>query len=87
MTIPITVELKIVETPPGVRGDTATGAQKPAVLETGVTVNVPLFINEGDRTRSTPRNGAYIERVKGGNPAHLFCLQPAGRVCRDSDHR
>lgn len=66
VTIPITVELKIVETPPGVRGDTATGAQKPAVLETGATVNVPLFINEGDRIKVDTRNGAYIERVKGG---------------------
>ena len=66
VTIPITVELKVVETPPGVKGDTATGAQKPAVLETGVSVNVPLFINEGDRIKVDTRTGAYIERVKGG---------------------
>jgi len=66
VTIPITVELKVVETPPGVRGDTATGAQKPAKLETGVMVNVPLFINEGDRIKVDTRTGGYIERVKGG---------------------
>ena len=66
VTIPITVELKVVETVPGVRGDTATGAQKPATLETGATVNVPLFINEGDRVKVDTRNGAYIERVKAG---------------------
>jgi elongation factor P len=62
--IPITVELKVVETPPGVRGDTATGAQKPAIVETGASVNVPLFINEGDRIRVDTRTGNYIERVK-----------------------
>jgi elongation factor P len=62
--VPITVELKIVETVPGVRGDTATGAQKPAKVETGVTVNVPLFINEGDVIRVDTRTGNYIERVK-----------------------
>jgi len=64
ITIPITVELKIVETVPGVRGDTATGAQKPATLETGATVNVPLFINVGDRIKVDTRTGDYIERVK-----------------------
>lgn len=63
--IPITVELKVVETVPGVRGDTATGAQKPAVLETGASVNVPLFINEGDKLKIDTRTGQYIERVKG----------------------
>ena len=62
--VPITVELKIVETVPGVRGDTATGAQKPAKLETGAMVNVPLFINEGDVIRVDTRTGDYIERVK-----------------------
>jgi elongation factor P len=66
VTIPITVELKVVETPPGVRGDTATGAQKPAKLETGAMVNVPLFINEGDKLKVDTRTGQYIERVKGG---------------------
>jgi elongation factor P len=64
LEIPVTVELKIVETVPGVRGDTATGAQKPAKVETGATVNVPLFINEGDVIRVDTRTGDYIERVK-----------------------
>ena len=64
LEVPITVELKVVETPPGVRGDTATGAQKPAKVETGATVNVPLFIHEGDMIRVDTRTGDYIERVK-----------------------
>lgn len=62
--LPITVELKVVETVPGVRGDTATAGTKPAQLETGATVNVPLFINEGDMLRIDTRSGGYIERVK-----------------------
>lgn len=64
VTIPITVELKITETVPGVKGDTASGAQKPATLETGVVVNVPLFLNEGDVVKVDTRTGAYLERVK-----------------------
>jgi elongation factor P len=64
LEIPITVELRVLETPPGVRGDTATGAQKPAKVETGATVNVPLFINEGDKIKIDTRSGNYIERVK-----------------------
>jgi elongation factor P len=64
LEIPITVELKVLETPPGVRGDTATGAQKPAKVETGATVYVPLFINEGDKLKIDTRTGNYIERVK-----------------------
>ena len=64
LDIPANVELKVVETVPGVRGDTATGAQKPAKVETGATVNVPLFINEGDMIRVDTRTGSYIERVK-----------------------
>jgi elongation factor P len=64
LEIPITVELKIIETVPGVRGDTATGAQKPAKVESGATVNVPLFINEGDMIKVDTRTGQYIERVK-----------------------
>ncbi len=62
--VPITVALTVTETVPGVRGDTATGAQKPAKVETGASVNVPLFINEGDIIRVDTRTGAYIERVK-----------------------
>lgn len=58
------VELKIVETDPGVRGDTATGGQKPAKLETGAIVRVPLFIEEGEVIRVDTRTGAYVSRVK-----------------------
>jgi elongation factor P len=61
--IPFNVELKVVETVPGVKGDTATGAQKPATVETGATINVPLFINEGDVIRVDTRTGKYLERV------------------------
>jgi elongation factor P len=62
--LPFNVALKVVETVPGVRGDTATGATKPAKVETGATVNVPLFINEGDIIRVDTRSGEYLERVK-----------------------
>lgn len=62
--IPFNVELKVVETVPGVKGDTATGATKPATTETGATVNVPLFINEGDMIKVDTRTGQYLERVK-----------------------
>ena len=62
--IPNSVELKVVETEPGIRGDTATGGSKPAKMETGYIVSVPLFINEGEMLRIDTRTGAYIERVK-----------------------
>jgi elongation factor P len=62
---PAHVELKIVETDPGVRGDTATGGQKPAKLETGAVVRVPLFINEGETIRVDTRTGEYLSRGKG----------------------
>ncbi len=58
------VELKIVETDPGVRGDTATGGKKPAKLETGATVQVPLFIEEGEVIKVDTRSGEYLSRVK-----------------------
>jgi elongation factor P len=61
---PIFVELKIVETDPGVRGDTATGGLKPARLETGAVVKVPLFINEGEVIKCDTRSNAYVSRVK-----------------------
>ena len=61
--LPIFVELEITQTDPGVRGDTATGATKPATLETGVVIQVPLFINEGDRVKIDTRTGDYVERV------------------------
>ena len=62
--IPITVELKVTETVPGVRGDSANAGTKPAKVETGATVNVPLFVNEGDIIKIDTRTGGYIERVK-----------------------
>lgn len=62
--VPIFVELKVAKTEPGVRGDTAGGATKPATLETGMTVQVPLFINEGDALKIDTRTGKYIERVR-----------------------
>jgi elongation factor P len=64
VTPPAHVELKVIETDPGVRGDTATGGQKPAKLETGAVVRVPLFINEGEVIRVDTRSGAYISRAK-----------------------
>ena len=64
VTPPPHVELKVIETDPGVRGDTATGGQKPAKLETGAVVRVPLFINEGEVLRIDTRTGAYISRAK-----------------------
>jgi elongation factor P len=62
--LPITVELSVTETVPGVRGDSANAGTKPARVETGATVNVPLFINEGDVVKIDTRTGDYIERVK-----------------------
>ncbi len=61
--LPNTVELTVSETEPGVKGDTATGATKPATLETGYVVQVPLFINQGDRLRIDTRTGEYLERA------------------------
>lgn len=61
--IPNSVELKVVETEPGIRGDTATGASKPAKLETGYVVRVPLFVNEGDVLCIDTRSGEYLERA------------------------
>ena len=58
-----TVDLKVVETIPGVKGDTATGGNKPAKLESGLTVNVPLFINEGDTVKVNTETGLYMTRV------------------------
>jgi len=60
--LPNTMELVVTQTDPGLRGDTATGGNKPAILETGAVVNVPLFINEGDVIRVDTRSGKYLER-------------------------
>ncbi|MEE2876190.1 MAG: elongation factor P [Candidatus Neomarinimicrobiota bacterium] len=61
---PLFVELEVTESEPGVRGNTATGATKPATLETGHNVNVPLFVDIGDRLKIDTRTGEYVERVK-----------------------
>jgi len=58
-----TVDLKVVETMPGVKGDTATGGNKPAKLESGISVNVPLFVNEGDMIKVNTETGLYMTRV------------------------
>lgn len=60
---PITVELKVVETEPGVKGDTATGATKPAIVETGAQIMVPLFVNQDDTLKIDTRTGEYLSRV------------------------
>ncbi len=60
---PTFVELEVTETEPGFKGDTATGATKPAVVETGAKVKVPLFINQGDRIRIDTRTEEYMERA------------------------
>lgn len=61
--LPVSVELRVVETDPGIRGDTATGGNKPAKLETGHVVKVPFFINVGDVLRVDTRTGDYLERA------------------------
>ena len=61
--LPITVELEVTKTQPGVKGDTATGATKAATLETGLIVQVPLFVSEGDAVRVDTRTGHYLTRV------------------------
>ncbi len=60
---PISVELEITETEPGFKGDTATGATKPAIVETGAQVMVPLFVNQGDRIKIDTRTGEYSSRA------------------------
>jgi elongation factor P len=61
--LPITVDLKVVETDPGFAGDTQTGARKPAHTETGLIVSVPIFVNEGDTIRVDTRTGEYQTRL------------------------
>jgi elongation factor P len=62
--LPTFVELAVAQTEPGVRGDTASGGSKPATLESGAVIQVPLFINVGDRVKVDTRSGTYIERLK-----------------------
>ncbi|MHB8718101.1 MAG: elongation factor P [Candidatus Dormibacteria bacterium] len=61
--LPTSVELEVTYTEPGFRGDTANASFKPATVETGLRVDVPLFVNQGDRIRVDTRTGAYVERV------------------------
>jgi elongation factor P len=61
--MPITVNLRVEQTDPGFKGDTATGGTKQAVMETGVVIQVPLFVNTGDVIKIDTRNGSYLERV------------------------
>ncbi|HYX91516.1 MAG TPA: elongation factor P [Myxococcaceae bacterium] len=66
VSLPNSVDLRVVKCDPGVRGDTVSGALKPATLETGYTVQVPLFINEGDVLKIDTRDGKYLTRVATG---------------------
>jgi len=61
--MPITVNLEVVDTGPGFKGDTATAGTKPATMETGITVQVPIFINTGDVLKIDTRDGSYLERA------------------------
>src|SRR6185437_1215607 len=63
VSIPVKVELKVTEAPPSIKGDTATGGSKQVTLESGASVNVPLFINSGDVIRINTDTGEYVERV------------------------
>lgn len=63
VTPPISVELKVTKAEPGHKGDTATGGTKPVEVETGLKVNVPMFVNEGDTIKVDSRNGQYVTRV------------------------
>jgi elongation factor P len=62
--LPVTVDLRVTQTEPGFAGDTATGARKAATVETGLVVQVPLFVNEGDTLRIDTRNGEYVTRLQ-----------------------
>ena len=62
--LPVTVDLTVTQTDPGFAGDTATGAKKAATLQTGLVVQVPLFVNEGDLLRVDTRTGEYVTRVQ-----------------------
>ena len=61
--MPLNVVLTVTRTDPGFKGDTATGGTKPATLETGLTIQVPLFVNEGDKVKVDTRDASYIERA------------------------
>lgn len=65
IALPTVVELRIVDTPPGVRGDTVSGGSKPAILETGAVIQVPLFVEPGEVVRVDTRTGEYVGRAQG----------------------
>ncbi len=67
LSLPNFVVMEVTETAPGEKGNTVTGALKPALVTTGYSLNVPLFINEGDHLKIDTRNGEYVERVKNQN--------------------
>ena len=79
---PFFIELEVTQTDPGFKGDTATNATKPAVLETGAEIRVPLFINEGDHIKVDTRTGEYMERFRhaGRGTDHLPELRRAAGV-------
>jgi len=62
--LPIFVELKVIHTEPGIKGDTVSNVTKPATVETGAVINVPLFVDEGDVLKIDTRTGEYVERAK-----------------------
>jgi elongation factor P len=64
--LPNFIEIRIAKTDPGIRGDTASGGSKPATLETGAVIQVPLFLNEGDVVKVDTRSGDYLGRVAAG---------------------
>ena len=63
LELPLNVDLKVTDSPPGVKGDTAQGASKLATLETGLQISVPLFVNEGDIVKVDTRSGEYLSRA------------------------
>lgn len=63
VNLPNFVEYKVTHSEPGIKGDTAKSGTKPAVIDSGATINVPLFVNEGDRIKVDTRTGSYVERV------------------------
>lgn len=67
VSLPIKLDLKVIEAPPGIKGDTAQGGTKAVVTETGAKIYVPLFISEGDTIRVNTETGEYVERVTKGN--------------------
>ena len=69
--LPTTVVMEITYTEPGLKGDTATNATKPATTETGAEIRVPLFINEGDKVKINTEDGSYVERIKAVSYTHL----------------